>query len=149
METPRFLRACRGEPVDRTPLWLMRQAGRYLPEYREVRAKTTFLGLCKTPELAAEVTLQPLRRYDLDAGIIFSDILIPVEAMGAKLEFDEGPHLPEKIRNAEDVDRLSIPDPVKTMGFVADAIRIVKRERPEIPLLGFAGAPFTLASYLI
>jgi uroporphyrinogen decarboxylase len=149
METPRFLRACRGEAVDRTPLWIMRQAGRYLPEYREVRAKTTFLGLCKTPELAAEVTLQPLRRYDLDAGIIFSDILIPVEAMGVKLEFDEGPHLPEPVRSAADVDRLIVPDPLKTMGFVADAIRLVKREKPNTPLLGFAGAPFTLASYVI
>jgi uroporphyrinogen decarboxylase len=149
MQTPRFLRACRGEPVDRTPLWIMRQAGRYLPEYREVRAKTTFLGLCKTAELAAEVTLQPLARYELDAGIIFSDILIPVEAMGAKLEFDEGPYLPEKIKTQADVDKLFVPDPVKTMGFVGDAIRMVKKARPDIPLLGFAGAPFTLASYLI
>lgn len=149
MQTPRFLRACRGLEVDRTPVWIMRQAGRYLPEYREVRAKTTFLGLCKTPELAAEVTLQPLRRFDLDAAIIFSDILIPVEAMGVRLEFDEGPHLPDKLRTASDVEKLVVPDPLATMGFVAEAIKIFKRERPDVPLLGFAGAPFTLASYVI
>jgi uroporphyrinogen decarboxylase len=148
-ETPRFIRACRGEPVDRTPIWVMRQAGRYLPEYREVRAKTTFLGLCKSADLAAEVTLQPLRRFGFDAGIIFSDILIPVEAMGAKLEFDEGPKLPELIETASDVARLRVPDPLSTMGFVGDAIRIVKRTMPTVPLIGFAGAPFTLASYLI
>jgi uroporphyrinogen decarboxylase len=91
---PRFLRACRGLSVDKTPIWVMRQAGRYLPEYREIRSKTTFLGLCKTPELAAEVTAQPIRRFGMDAGIIFSDILIPVEAMGMELVFDEGPSLP-------------------------------------------------------
>lgn len=148
-ETPRFLAACRGQPVDRTPIWIMRQAGRYLPEYREVRARTSFLGLCKTPELAAEVTLQPLRRFGFDAGIIFSDILIPVEAMGAKLEFDEGPHLPEPVRGLADVERLAVPDPSVEMPFVAEAIRIVRREAPGTPLIGFAGAPFTLASYLV
>lgn len=127
----------------------MRQAGRYLPEYREVRAKTTFLGLCKTPELAAEVTLQPLRRFPLDAGIIFSDILVPVEAMGVPLEFDEGPHLPKPVRSLSDIEALTVPDPSAKMTFVADAIRIVRREMPDRPLLGFAGAPFTLASYMI
>jgi uroporphyrinogen decarboxylase len=145
----RFLKACRGEPVDRTPIWVMRQAGRYLPEYLETRARTTFLGLCRTPDLAAEVTLQPLRRFDLDAGIIFSDILIPVEAMGLPLEFDEGPKLPELVRSERDVQKLRVPDPADTMRFVQDAIRIVKKEMPEKPLLGFAGAPFTLASYMI
>src|SRR5882724_9523844 len=116
-DSPRFLKACRGEPVDRTPIWVMRQAGRYLPEYREVRSKTTFLGLCRTPDLAAQVTLQPLERFDLDAGIIFSDILIPVEAMGLPLEFDEGPKLPKLVRTERDVAELRVPDPVATMGF--------------------------------
>lgn len=147
--TPRFIRACRGEPVDRTPIWVMRQAGRYLPEYRAVRAQTTFLGLCKTPELAAEVTLQPIRRYALDASIIFSDILIPVEAMGMELVFDEGPSLPKPLRSAADIEALRVPDPIETMGFVMDAIRTVRREIPDTPLIGFAGAPFTLASYMI
>lgn len=147
--TPRFIRACRGEPVDRTPIWVMRQAGRYLPEYREVRAKTSFLGLCKTPELAAEVTFQPIRRFGLDASIIFSDILIPVEAMGMELVFDEGPSLPKPLTGAADIEKLRVPDPVETMGFVMDAIRIVRRGIPETPLIGFAGAPFTLASYMI
>ena len=151
LQSSRFLRACRGQPVDRTPVWIMRQAGRYLPEYQEVRAKTTFLGLCKTPELAAEVTLQPLRRFDLDAAIIFSDILIPVEAMGLELRFDDGsgPVLPSPVRSPEDIEALAVPDPAERMGFVMDAIRLVRAQRPATPLLGFAGAPFTLASYAI
>ena len=147
----RFIRACRGQTVDTTPVWIMRQAGRYLPEYREVRAKTTFLGLCKDPELASEVTLQPLRRFPLDAGIIFSDILIPVEAMGMELHFDDGagPRLANPLTSQADVDKLSVPDPVAKMGFVMDAIRAVREAKPETPLIGFAGAPFTLASYMI
>ncbi len=145
----RFLRACRGLPVDCTPIWVMRQAGRYLPEYREVRGKTTFLGLCKTPELAAEVTVQPIRRFGLDAAIIFSDILVPVEAMGMELVFDEGPSLPQPLKTMADVERLRVPDPTETMRFVMDAIGLVRRELPETPLIGFAGAPFTLASYMI
>jgi uroporphyrinogen decarboxylase len=148
-ESSRFLRACRGLPVDRTPIWVMRQAGRYLPEYREVRNRTTFLGLCKTPELAAEVTVQPVRRFGVDAGIIFSDILIPVEAMGMELVFDEGPHLPAPLQGHADVDKLGVPDPAEKMPFVLEAIRIVRREIPSTPLIGFAGAPFTLASYMI
>ncbi len=127
----------------------MRQAGRYLPEYREVRGKTTFLGLCKTPELAAEVTVQPIRRFGLDAAIIFSDILVPVEAMGMELVFDEGPSLPQPLKTMADVERLRVPDPTETMRFVMDAIGLVRRELPETPLIGFAGAPFTLASYMI
>ncbi|MBI4815463.1 MAG: uroporphyrinogen decarboxylase [Deltaproteobacteria bacterium] len=145
----RFIRACRGQPVDRAPLWLMRQAGRYLPEYQAVRGKTTFLGLCKSPELAAEVTVQPITRFGFDAAIIFSDILIPVEAMGMKLVFDEGPSLPEPVRSAADIDRLVVPDPSETMGFVMDAIRLFVKALPNTPLIGFAGAPFTLASYAI
>ncbi|MBK8010862.1 MAG: uroporphyrinogen decarboxylase [Deltaproteobacteria bacterium] len=144
-----FIRACRGEQVERTPIWVMRQAGRYLPEYNEVRGKTTFLGLCKTPELAAQVTMQPIERFGLDAAIIFSDILIPVEAMGARLVFDEGPSLPEPVRDASAVDRLVVPDPISTMPFVLEAIRTFRSEMPDTPLIGFAGAPFTLAAYLI
>ena len=144
-----FLRACRGEPVERTPIWVMRQAGRYLPEYREVRGRTTFLGLCKSPDLAAEVTVQPIQRFGLDASIIFSDILVPVEAMGMVLEFDEGPSLPKPLSSAADVEALHVPDPVETMGYVMDAIRLVKKAIPQTPLIGFAGAPFTLASYMI
>jgi uroporphyrinogen decarboxylase len=145
----RFVRACRGQPVDRTPIWVMRQAGRYLPEYREVRAKTTFLGLCKTPELAAEVTVQPIQRYGFDAGIIFSDILVPVEAMGMELVFDEGPHLPTPLTGRADVEKLIVPDPTAAMPYVMDAIRLFIRALPGTPLIGFAGAPFTLASYMI
>lgn len=146
---PLFLRACRGEPVERTPIWVMRQAGRYLPEYREVRATTTFLGLCKNPELAAEVTFQPIRRYGLDAAIIFSDILVPVEAMGVPLDYQPGPVLGTKIRTASDVDALRVPDAETDMAFVMDAVRAFVAGMPETPLIGFAGAPFTLAAYLI
>ncbi|MEL6183091.1 MAG: uroporphyrinogen decarboxylase [Myxococcota bacterium] len=144
-----FVRSCFRQPVPRTPVWVMRQAGRYLPEYREVRAKNTFLQLCKTPELAAEVTMQPIRRFELDAAIIFSDILVPVEAMGVPLDFNPGPVLGSKVANAEDVARLSIPDPTKDMPFVAGAIRTFTEAMPAIPLIGFAGAPFTLAAYAI
>ena len=146
-----FLKACRGEAVEHTPMWVMRQAGRYLPEYQEVRSQTTFLGLCKNPDWASEVTLQPLRRYGMDAGIIFSDILVPVEAMGMALRFDDGvgPILPEPLTGAADVDKLCVPDPMDTMGFVSEAIKRVCAAVPETPLIGFAGAPFTLASYMI
>ncbi len=144
-----FVRACRGETVERTPIWVMRQAGRYLPEYRDVRGKTTFLGLCKTPELAAEVTLQPIRRFGLDAAIIFSDILIPVEAMGVPLDFDPAPKLGARIESEADIDRLVVPDPVRDMRFVLDAIRGFRSAMPDVPLIGFAGAPFTLMAYLV
>lgn len=144
-----FVRAIRGEPVERTPIWVMRQAGRYLPEYREVRAKTSFLGLCKSPELAAEVTMQPIRRFALDAAIIFSDILVPVEAMGVPLDYNPGPVLGSTIKDAADIDALLAPDPVTKMGFVMDAIRTFIREMPDTPIIGFAGAPFTLAAYMI
>ncbi len=127
----------------------MRQAGRYLPEYREVRTRVSFMELCRNPELCAEVTLQPLDRFKLDAGIIFSDILVPVEAMGIGIDFNPGPVLERKVSNAEDVARLRIPDPPADMPFVMEAIRMVKAARPQTPLLGFAGAPFTLAAYLI
>lgn len=148
----RFLRACRREPVDTTPIWIMRQAGRYLPEYRAVRAKTTFLGLCKTPELAAEVTVQPVELIGVDAAILFSDILIPVEAMGCPVEFqaNEGPVLPEPIRTAADVERLAIFDPADRTPFTLEAIRqTVRALDRRVPLIGFAGAPFTLAAYMV
>jgi uroporphyrinogen decarboxylase len=148
----RFLRACRGQPVDTTPVWIMRQAGRYLPEYRAVRAQTTFLGLCKTPELAATVTVQPVDLLGVDAAILFSDILIPVEAMGVPLEFheQEGPVLPRPVRTAEDVRRLARFDPTVETSFTLAAIRQTNAAlQDRVPLIGFAGAPFTLAAYMV
>lgn len=145
----RFLRACRGETVDMTPIWIMRQAGRYLPEYRKVREGATFEQMCKTPELAVEVTLQPLRRFPLDASIVFSDILIPLEPMGCPfhIEEGEGPIMEKPVRSVADADALRQPDPGE-LGFVLDAIKMLRREL-KVPLIGFAGAPFTLASYLV
>lgn len=148
----RFLRACRREPTDRTPVWLMRQAGRYMPEYRAVRERHGFLQMVKTPELAAEVTLQPIRAFALDAAIIFADILPPVEGMGVQLTFEkgEGPVIHNPVRTAADVAALRQPDPRETVAFTLEAIGLVKRELAgRIPLIGFSGAPFTLASYLI
>src|SRR6266446_10111763 len=146
-----FLRACRREVVPRVPVWMMRQAGRYLPEYRESRAKHAFLEVCKTPQLAAEVSIQPFRRLGVDAVIVFSDILILAEAMGLPLELgDAGPNLPNPVRSKLDVDRLKIFDPEAETGFLPEAIRrIVKSVGPEVPVLGFAGAPWTLACYMV
>jgi len=145
-----FLQACRGERTDYTPVWMMRQAGRYLPEYQKVRGAISFLELCKRPELCVEVTLQPLRRFAMDAAILFSDILIPMEAMGAELSFHEktGPVIANPCRDTETVGRLKIPDPAKDLPFVQETIRLLRREL-EVPLIGFAGAPFTCATYLI
>jgi len=145
-----FLKACRGEKVHYTPVWLMRQAGRYMKEYQEVRAKVDFLTLCKTPELAAKVTLQPLDVLGVDAAILFSDILIAVEAMGMPLEFHDkkGPVLGDPVRTKAGVDRLVIPDTEDSMPFVLDTIRILRREL-KVPLIGFSGAPWTLATYII
>src|SRR5213079_2313401 len=148
---PLFLRACRGEATERAPLWLMRQAGRYLPEYREVRAGVSFLELCKTPKPAAAVTLQPIRRFGFDAAILFSDLLIPLEAMGLTVEFTEkGPSLPAPVRTPADLTRVSTFDPEARTGFVTETIRLVRKELPaEVPRIGFAGAPFTVATYAI
>ncbi len=147
-----FLRACRREPVDRVPAWLMRQAGRYMPEYRELRAKYSMLELCRSPELAAEITLQPINRFDLDAAIIFADILLPLEGLGIGFHFaaGEGPVIEKPVRTPEDVNALKHLDPVVDLGYVLEAIRIVRRElEGRVPLIGFAAAPFTLASYMI
>jgi uroporphyrinogen decarboxylase len=146
-----FLRACRGESVPRVPVWMMRQAGRYLPEYREIRAKHSFLEVCKTPELAVEVSLQPFRRLGVDAIIVFSDILIPAEAMGLKLELDDaGPNLPQPVRTKADVERLRLFDPETETGFLPEAIRRIVREvGRDVPVLGFAAAPWTLACYMV
>src|SRR5260370_3865798 len=146
-----FLRACRGEVLPRVPVWMMRQAGRYLPEYREIRAKHAFLEVCKTPQLAAEISLQPFRRLGVDAVIVFSDILIPAEAMGLKLELgDARPNLPSPVRCKGDVDRLKIFDPETETAFLPEAIRrIVKSVGPEVPVLGFPCSPWTLACYMV
>lgn len=147
-----FVAAALGQKPSRYPAWFMRQAGRYLPEYREVRAKVDFVTLCKSPALAAEVTLQPLRRYDLDAAIIFSDILIPCVAMGQNLSFDkgEGPVLSNAVRSAQDLKALHHPSASRDLGFVGEAIAKTKLGlRPDQAMIGFAGAPFTVASYMI
>jgi uroporphyrinogen decarboxylase len=145
----RFLRACRREPVDRTPVWMMRQAGRYMPEYRKLREQHSMLDLCKTPELATEVTLQPLV-HGFDAAILFADILLPLEPMGAPFEFakGEGPVVHDPIRSRAQIDRLRVIDPEDGLGYVLSTIRMLKGEL-KVPLIGFAGAPFTLASYLV
>lgn len=145
-----FLKACRGEKTDYTPIWMMRQAGRYLPEYQKVRGNVSFLELCKTPDLCVEVTLQPIDILGMDAAILFSDILILMEAMGAPLEFHEGrgPVFPETIRDQAAVDALRIPDAEHDTDFVMETIRLLRKEL-QVPLIGFAGAPFTCATYLI
>ncbi len=147
----RFLKACRREPVDCTPVWFMRQAGRYMAEYRALRAKHSMLELCKTPELAAQVTMQPIDRFPLDAAIIFADILLPLEPMGLNLEFaeGEGPVIHNPVRTQADVERLKVIDGDE-LEYVAEAIRQARRAlNGRVPLIGFAGAPFTLASYAI
>src|SRR6266705_5011230 len=146
-----FLRACRGEALPRVPVWMMRQAGRYLPEYRELRAKHAFLEVCKTPDLAVELSMQPFRRLDVDAIIVFSDILIPAEAMGLPLELgDAGPNLPEPVRSLDAVRKLRQFDPETETGFLMEAIRRIGRTAgPEVPGLGFAAAPWTLACYIV
>ncbi len=149
----RLLRALRRQPVDRTPIWLMRQAGRYLPEYRATRARAgSFLAMAKTPELACEVTLQPLRRFPLDAAILFSDILTVPDAMGLGLHFieGEGPKFERPVRSAADVARLAVPDMGTDLRYVMDAVRLIRRELAgKVPLIGFSGSPWTLACYMV
>ncbi len=147
-----FLKACRKEKTDYTPVWLMRQAGRYMEEYRKIRSKIDFLTMCKTPDLAAEVTLQPINRIGVDAAIIFADILLPLEPMGINLEFakNEGPVINNPIRTNEDVNALRHIETSADLPFLPESIRLVKQElNGKVPLIGFSGAPFTLASYII
>lgn len=148
----RFLKACRREPVDATPVWLMRQAGRYMKEYRDIRAKYDFLTMCKKPEVAAEITLQPIDALNVDAAILFADILLPFEGMGIDLEFakGEGPVIHNPVRSMTDVTNVRVIDAEEATPYVAEAIKILRRElENRVPLIGFSGAPFTLASYVI
>ncbi|MGD9888282.1 MAG: uroporphyrinogen decarboxylase [Halothiobacillaceae bacterium] len=153
LKNDRFLRALMRQPVDRTPAWIMRQAGRYLPEYRATRAKAgSFMQLCQNAELACEVTLQPLARFDLDAAILFSDILTVPDAMGLGLGFyeGEGPRFSNPVRTAADIDRLPIPDPEGELRYVMDAVRTIRHElHGRVPLIGFSGSPWTLAAYMV
>ncbi|HEY6546687.1 MAG TPA: uroporphyrinogen decarboxylase, partial [Vicinamibacteria bacterium] len=146
----RFLRACRREALDRAPVWFMRQAGRYMAEYRALREKHSLLHLCRTPELAVEVTLQPVRALGIDAAILFSDLLIPLAPLGIPFDFaqGEGPVVEKPVRSAADVAALRRFEPREDLGMVLEAIRLLRREL-KVPLIGFAGAPFTLASYAI
>jgi uroporphyrinogen decarboxylase len=153
LQNDRFLRALMRQPVDRTPVWIMRQAGRYLPEYRATRAKAgSFMQLCQNAELACEVTLQPLARFDLDAAILFSDILTVPDAMGLGLGFyeGEGPRFSKPVRTAADIDRLPIPDPEGELRYVMNAVRTIRHElHGRVPLIGFSGSPWTLAAYMV
>ena len=153
LKNDRFLRALLKQPVDRTPVWIMRQAGRYLPEYREVREQAgDFMTLCSTPELACEVTLQPLRRFDLDAAILFSDILTIPDAMGLGLYFaeGEGPRFESPLQSVADINKLGVLDPNDKLKYVTDAVALIRRELDgKVPLIGFSGSPWTLATYMI
>jgi uroporphyrinogen decarboxylase len=157
MKNDLFLRAARREPVERVPVWMMRQAGRYLPEFREVRAEADFFRVCRTPDLAAEVTLQPLRRFPLDAAIIFSDILVVPQAMGLEVVMvpGKGPHFPEPLDTTDDLARVAgvgreAPDVQQQLGYVYEAISLTRRLLDgRVPLIGFAGAPWTLVAYMI
>jgi uroporphyrinogen decarboxylase len=148
----RFLQACRREPVDATPVWFMRQAGRYMAEYRALRERHSLLDICRAPDLATVVTLQPVHRIDVDAAILFSDLLLPLEPMGLPFDFikGEGPQIERPVADAADIDRLRVFEPRESLGHVLEAVRQVQTELAgRVPLIGFAGAPFTLASYAI
>ena len=153
LKNDRFLRALARQPVDKTPVWMMRQAGRYLPEYRQVRAQAgDFMSLCKNTELACEVTLQPLERFDMDAAILFSDILTIPDAMGLGLYFaeGEGPKFRKTVRTEADVDQLQVINTASDLGYVTDAVSMIRRElNGRVPLIGFSGSPWTLATYMI
>ncbi len=153
LKNDRLLRALMREPVDITPVWMMRQAGRYLPEYRATRAAAgSFMDLCKNPDLACEVTIQPLERFPLDAAILFSDILTIPDAMGLGLQFaeGEGPGFERPVQDAAAVQRLGVPDPEQDLGYVMDAVRVIRRELDgRVPLIGFSGSPWTLATYMV
>ena len=153
LKNDRFLRALRREPTDTTPIWVMRQAGRYLPEYRATRARAgSFMGLAQNPEFACEVTLQPLERFDLDAAILFSDILTIPDAMGLGLSFatGEGPQFAHPVRDAAAIDKLAVPDMDGELRYVMDAVRLIRRELDgRVPLIGFSGSPWTLACYMV
>lgn len=144
------MRACRGQSTDATPVWFMRQAGRYMEEYRELRKKHSILELAKTPALACEVTLQPVNRLPVDAAILFADILLPVETLGLKLAFNPGPSIANPVRTDRDVARLADGGAAARLGYVYDAVRLIRRElNGKVPLIGFAGAPYTIASYMV
>jgi uroporphyrinogen decarboxylase len=147
-----FLKALRGETVDRPPVWMMRQAGRYLPEFMELKEKYDFFTRCRTPELASEITVQPIRRYGMDAAILFSDILVVPQAMGIDVEMKAGvgPWVPQPIRDVSDLQRVRVPDVDETLGYVMDAIRMTKEKlEGQVPLIGFAGSPWTLLCYMV
>lgn len=148
-----FIRSLNKKSVERTPVWMMRQAGRYLPEYRKTREQAgDFLSLCKTPDLACEVTLQPLRRFSFDAAILFSDILTIPDAMGLGLHFveGEGPQFTNPLHTLQDIERLSIPNAADELSYVMDAVKLIRREMPgDLPLIGFSGSPWTLACYMV
>jgi uroporphyrinogen decarboxylase len=149
-QAPAFLAACRRQPVPHTPIWVMRQAGRYLPEYRALRSKGDFVTLTRTPELAAEVTLQPLRRFELDAAILFSDIMTPLQGMGVELTFEPGPVVGAPIRTDAQIDALAELVPERDVPFVLESIKLIRPNLPRgAPLIGFAGGPFTLLCYLV
>ncbi len=149
MKNDIFLKACKGEKTERTPIWIMRQAGRYLPEYRKIRQRYDFITMIKTPELASEITIQPIEIIGVDAGIIFSDILVVPEAMGLKLYIDEGkgPRFEKNIQTESDIENLCVPDPTEKLKYVLNAIELTKRNI-DVPLIGFAGSPWTLFAYM-
>jgi len=153
LKNDRFIRALLKQPIDKTPVWMMRQAGRYLPEYKAIRAEAgSFMNLCTNPELACEVTLQPLERFDFDAAILFSDILTIPDAMGLGLYFSEGegPKFKSPVRTAADIDKLFIPDPEQELKYVMDAVRLIRKNlQGRVPLIGFSGSPWTLATYMV
>lgn len=147
---PTMIRALNGEELERPPVWLMRQAGRYLAEYQEIKAKHSFLEMCRTPELALEVSLQPLRLFDMDAAIVFADILLPLESMGMKIDFNPGPKVERPLKTRSDIESLTLSDPSRTLHYVMKTIKELRQTlAPEKTVIGFAGAPWTMACYIL